>query len=516
MVERKHSASLILLMRFEKQERTGALQVLARWPHALLVCALLGLNTTVGTQVTPNDLLGTWAGDLRHERESQKFALRFELDEKKSVVLYFYQPEMKFYNLGPGQVELQGKEFKAPPLSFRLTPDKKRMTGVMSVDGNELSFELVRGAVPAPPGPAKFEGLVAQPVWTFKTGGEIWSSPVVDRGVVYIGSNDGSIRALKEESGELVWLRKTGGWVMGRPTIDGEHLYALSDDGFLYKLETKDGTEIWKFDTHGGSVKRVMPNPPESTDYDYLTAAATIAGGTVYIGSADKKLYAVDAGTGQEKWHFDTQDIVRSTPAVSEGTVIFGSRDHNVYAVDAKTGALKWKYDTLREVVSSALVAAHTVYIGSRDSNLFAFDADTGKIKWKFFYWTSWVESSARIRDDILYIGSSDYQQLLAIDAASGKQIWKFDTGGSAWSTPAVTSSLVYIGAVGIPDNGYIDHHGAFFAVDRATGKLVWRYPMSAVPGLRCYGVASSPAVDRGLVFVGGIDGTLYAFKDSN
>ena len=243
-----------------------------------------------------------------------------------------------------------------------------------------------------------------------------------------------------------------------------------------------------------------------------MTSAATVANGTVYIGSADKRLYAVDAGSGREKWHFDTKDIVRSTPAAAEGRVFIGSYDHNVYAVDARTGAQIWKYDTLRDVVSSPLVAGGTVYIGSRCSDLFAFDAATGKIKWKFFYWSSWVESSARIRDGILYVGSSDIQQLFAINAATGKKVWNFDTDGSAWSNPAVTDKRVYVGAVGVLDY-FIPHHGGFFAVDRATGKEVWRFPMGVIAGRDTYGVASSPAVDHGLVFFGGLDGTFYSFR---
>jgi outer membrane protein assembly factor BamB len=247
--------------------------------------------------------------------------------------------------------------------------------------------------------------------------------------------------------------------------------------------------------------------------YDYLSSGATVADGTIFVGSADKNLYAIDSKTGQEIWHFETKDIVRSTPAVAEGMVFFGSRDHNVYAVDARTGKLRWKFDTLREVVSSPLIAGGVVYIGSRCSDLFALDAATGQVKWQFFYWTSWVESSARIRDGVLYIGSSDYQQLFAIDATTGRQVWQFDTGGSPWSTPAVTGKFVYVGAVGIPNLDYIDHRGAFFAVDRFTGKLVWRYPMTAIAGSRVYGVASSPVVDSGVVFFGGLDGTFYAFR---
>jgi outer membrane protein assembly factor BamB len=474
----------------------------------ILVAIQFGINT--GAQTAPDPILGIWSGQLRHDGETQRMTLRFDLDEKKSLMMTFDQPDMKFYNLGPAPVEKQGDEYKAPPMSFRLTPDGKKIVGTMSFDGNDVFFELVPGIAPVPPAPRVFDGRVAQPVWTFKTDGAIWSSPVADEGSVYFGSNDGNIYALKADNGKRLWEAKTGGWVMGRPTIAGEYLYVLSDDGFLYKLEKKTGKTVWKFDTHGGGVKRDMP--PNASALDCLGAAATVVGDTIYIGSADKNFYAVDAKTGREMWHFETKDIIRSTPAVVNGAVFFGSNDHNVYALDAKTGTLKWKVDTIREVVSSPLVVDGTVYIGSRSSNLYALDAATGQVKWKFFYWTSFVDSSTVIRDGILYVGSSDYQKVFSINAADGKKVWDFDTDGSSWSTPAVTDKLVYVGAVGSkPD--YMTHYGAFFAVDRSTGKLVWRYPMSELPNYPTYGVASSPAIDRGFVFFGGLDGTFYAFR---
>jgi len=418
---------------------------------------------------------------------------------------------MKFYNLGPEPVQQKRDEFVDPPLTFRLSADGGKLTGTMSFDGNDLVFELRRGTAPATLPDKQWEDRTQQPVWTFKTGAAIWSPPSIDEDAVYFGSNDGNVYALKASTGKEVWRFKTGGWVMGQPTVDGRYIYVLSDDGLLYKLDKQKGKKVWAFDTHGGNVKRDMP--PEHMEYDSLTSGATVVSGMVYIGSADGRLYAVDARTGSEKWHFETKDIVRSTPAVSEGTVFFGSRDHNVYALDNGTGLLKWKFDTFREVVSSPLVADHTVFIGSRDSNLFALDTATGNVKWKFFYWSSWVESSARVYDNTLYIGSSDYQQVFAIDSASGRKLWNFDTDGSAWSTPAVTNKAIYVGAVGLPKVDYIKHHGAFFAIDRASGKLLWRYPMKPISGSGSYGVASSPAVGRGLVFFGGLDGLFYAFR---
>lgn len=477
----------------------------------LLLCVGSGFNEKVMAQTTHDALLGVWSGRAHYGDESKPYAVRFEIDKKNSLVMFFDSPEMKFYNFGPFSLKQEGNEYKHPNFSFRLSPDQQSLAGAMSFDGHDVPLELKRGTLPPAPAPRPMTGRIAQPTWTFKTGGAIWSSPIIAENRVFFGNSEGIIYALDARTGKPDWQYKTGGRVMGRPTLDSSYLYALSDDGYLYKLERKSGKMVWRFDTHGGAVARDLPGP-KSQAYDYQSSAATVLNGIVYIGSADKKLYAVDAESGQEKWHFDTQGIVRSTPAVADGLVYFGSYDNHVYAVDAKTGALRWKFDTLEPVVSSPLVADRTVYIGSRSSDLFAFDAATGKVKWKYFYWSSWVESSARLHKGVLYVGSSDYQQVFAIDAERGKRVWNVGIDGSAWSSPAVTDGHVYIGVVGVV--GYfIEHRGGFFAIDRATGNIAWRFPMSAIKGEVDYGVASSPVVDGQRVFFGGLDGTFYAFR---
>ncbi len=472
----------------------------------------LGLVAAGGPQAPADPLLGTWSGRMHFGDESQPIGMRFELGKQNSLVMIYDAPELKFQNIGPIPVKKTEDGYRIDPyehhsMTFRLAPDGKSVTGVWSFDGHDLPFELKPGALHLEPAPPPAAGHTAKPVWTFKTGGAIWGGAAVAGGTVYFGSTDTNIYGLRADSGKLIWQFKTGGLLMGTPTLEGRNPYALSDDGFLYKLERQTGKLVWKFDTHGGAVVRDLPRR-----YDTMESSPTVAVGTVYVGSADKRLYAVDVASGREKWHFDTQDIVRSTPAVTDGRVFIGSFDHNVYAVDAKTGAQIWKYDTGRDVVSSPVVAGDTVFIGSRCSDLFAFDAATGRIKWKFFYWSSWVESSARIRDGILYVGSSDVQQVYAINPATGKKVWNFGTDGSAWSVPAVTDKLVYIGAVGVL-NYLVPHHGGFSAVDRATGKEIWRYPFSEIAGRDTYGVASSPAVENGLVFFGGLDGVFYVFR---
>ena len=45
-------------------------------------------------------------------------------------------------------------------------------------------------------------------------------------------------------------------------------------------------------------------------------------------------VYALDAGDGSERWSFKTDDSVNSSPTVVDGTVFVGSHDTNVYALD--------------------------------------------------------------------------------------------------------------------------------------------------------------------------------------
>ncbi len=105
---------------------------------------------------------------------------------------------------------------------------------------------------------------------------------------------------------------------------------------------------------------------------------------TVYVGSRDNYLYALDADTGALKWRYKTGNKVESSPAVYNGTVYVGSRDNYLYALDADTGALKWRYKTGNKVESSPSVYNGIVYAGSRDNYLYALDADTGSLRWRY------------------------------------------------------------------------------------------------------------------------------------
>jgi outer membrane protein assembly factor BamB len=160
--------------------------------------------------------------------------------------------------------------------------------------------------------------------------------------------------------------------------------------------------------------------------------------------------------------------------------------------------------------VSTPAPAGDRIVVGNRAYDLLGLDARTGEPAWTRYIWFSWVESSALVRDGVAYVGSSDAAAVYAFDAATGERRWKADVFGWAWGQPAVTGDRVFAGTAS--QAGYLaGHRGMVVALDRATGRPVWHYPAVPAP-TGAYGFPGSPAVGEGLVFVTGLDGTVYAF----
>ena len=155
---------------------------------------------------------------------------------------------------------------------------------------------------------------------------------------------------------EKKWAFKTGDGVDSSPAIgtDGT-IYVGSWDKNLYAINP-DGSKKWTFKTRGTLVS----SPAIGSD------------GTIYFGSWDKNLYAINPD-GSKKWAFKTGNWVTSPPAIgSDGTIYVGSKDKNLYAI-SPDGLKKWAFKTGDRVVSSPAIGNDgTIYVGSRDKNLYA------------------------------------------------------------------------------------------------------------------------------------------------
>lgn len=353
-------------------------------------------------------------------------------------------------------------------------------------------------------------------LWKYRTDGAIWASLTVDDGMLYVGSDDHHLHAVDLATHQGRWTFKTGGLVRSKPLVVDGLVYFASDDGFMYALDAATGSERWRFALDKGGDPRQLP-AAGTTAYDYLHSSPVHADGRVYVGSAAGRMHALDAASGEAVWSFDANGAIRGDAAIAGSKLYFGSWDHGVYALDAKTGERLWHYDTEQIVQSTPALGDGKVVIGSRSAKLIALDAATGTEAWTHVYRDgSWVESSAVYADGTFYIGSSDALKLSAFDARTGQEKWAFNTGGWAWSTPVLANGVAYIGSLSAFPYYFegVTLQSGFFAVDANTGQEKWRFMPEPVDGYVTGGVMAAPQVRDGTVYVGAVDGYVYALRE--
>ena len=226
-------------------------------------------------------------------------------------------------------------------------------------------------------------------------------------------------------------------------------------------------------------------------------------------GYSAKPVYALDG----IRFTFKTQAAIRSTPALADGVLYFGSGDGNFYAIDAGSGVERWHFNTAGAVNSSPAIANKQVYFSSRDGYLYALSTDAGREKWKFAlgkdlgdenYWDFFLSSPILVGDR-LYVGSGA-GRLYAIDAQSGRVAWSFDAGSRIRSTPAVTADEVVFGT----------KDGQVIALRLKDGSQLWKFATKGASnhfadvGNDTTSVLTSPSISEGVVSIGGRDGFIY------
>jgi outer membrane protein assembly factor BamB len=228
-----------------------------------------------------------------------------------------------------------------------------------------------------------------------------------------------------------------------------------------------------------------------STGDDIKSSPAIAADGTIYVGSNDHKLYAINPD-GSLKWSFSSGDDIRSSPAIApDGTVYVGSDDGKLYALNPD-GSLKWSFATGDWILSSpAVIPNGTIYVGSADGDLYAINPD-GSLRWSFTI-GSWVVSSPAVAPDgTIYIG--DGSNLYALNP-DGTLRWSYKTGDIIESSPAIgADGTIYVGS----------WDGRLYALN-PDGSLKWSFTTGD-------SINSSPAIAAdGTIYIGSHDHKLYA-----
>jgi eukaryotic-like serine/threonine-protein kinase len=301
------------------------------------------------------------------------------------------------------------------------------------------------------------------------------------------------------------WARQLGAPVSSTPAVANGFVYAQSHAGRIVALRAASGATVWE--------RRTGPDAPLPWGHesgDLYASSPTIAGATVLIGGGDGALRALDARTGREKWRLVTRGRVRATPAVHAGRVFVASFDGDAYAADLATGKQLWRFETeghgldsgkfgydRRSVQSSPAVANGVVTFGSRDGHFYGVDESSGTQRWRLHDTVWWINASPAMENGRAYATSSDGRYVEAVEAATGKAAWTFDAGANFFGSVALAGDVAFAG----------DFQGRLHALDKATGKELWRF---SAEGSR---IVTSPAVAGDRIYYGSDDGSVFALN---
>ncbi len=337
---------------------------------------------------------------------------------------------------------------------------------------------------------------------------EIESAPVVVNGTVYVLTMDGFF-AFNESTGSPVWqnLRVRG---LSTPAYANGLLLAGGSDGRLHAVAATNGTEL-------GNVT-LLPQ----TLFSGITSSPKVVFETAYVGTFNEsgglgEVVALWTTNGTIQWrHTAPGSISFSTPAVGDGTVYVGviglyntttqvtyGPPYGVLALDAANGTQRWFSPLNGSVAASPIFAGSSLFVPSKDGYLYALDPTTGSVQWRRA--VSAGVSSPALRGDTLYVagGSGSFGGpglVTALNVSTRTTELTFAPNGGVQTAVTWSNGLVFF-STNVAN-------GTIYALDGATGDVVWSYTPS--PHQYIFG---SPVVADGTVFAPSDNGHIYAIR---
>lgn len=256
-------------------------------------------------------------------------------------------------------------------------------------------------------------------LWERETGLAFSGGPAVEGDRMALGTSQGELLALSTKDGSEQWRARLGSEVLSVPrfTGDGKIIVHTLDDT-LYGIEATTGKELWRIaypapvlTLRGSSTPTLAPNgvivglsggklvkldprdgaplweviisrPSGRSELSRIAdidADPILIGNTVYVGSYNGDLAAVDAATGEVLWR---RELSAHAGLAAEGTGLFvtDSRDQ-VWGAEPSTGGGRWKQENLRyrQLTAPALVG-NLIAVGDLEGYLHLLNQSDGRL----------------------------------------------------------------------------------------------------------------------------------------
>ena len=300
----------------------------------------------------------------------------------------------------------------------------------------------------------------AKEQWVVQTGVGIYCSPAVEKDKVFVGDDLGCLTAYALKNGKKLWSFASGKRIVGTPAVSEGIVVFGSADRNIYGLNAADGSLRWK-------VEAAEP----------VLGAVTIHEGIAYVGASDKTFRAIDIQTGKVVWSYNqVKGYIETKPLVVDDKVIFSAWDNTLYALEKATGKEIWKWTggLTRMHFSPAAVwpvaSNGKVFIADPQRAMTAVNLQNGETVWRTF--RSQVRETIGLSEDGERVFSKTMNDSIVCYSTltdTPEQVWASNVGFGyehAPSMPQEKDGVLY-GST---------KEGLLFALEAKTGKIIWKH----------------------------------------
>ena len=296
--------------------------------------------------------------------------------------------------------------------------------------------------------------------WITKTGVGIYCSPAVEKDKVFIGDDMGYLTAYALKDGKALWRFQSGKRIVGTPAVSEGIVVFGSADCKIYGLNAQNGNLLWTVETS-----------------EPVLGAVTIDNGTAYIGASDHTFRAINTCNGEIKWTFTgVKGYIETKPLVTDSKVIFGAWDNTLYALNKADGRELWKWTggLTRMHFSPAAIwpvaAEGKVFITDPQRAMIAIEIETGNTVWRTFQ--SMVRETIGLSEDGERIYSKTMNDSIVCYSTKGShphELWASNVGFGYEHAPSmqVEKDGIVFGST---------KEGLIFALEAKTGKVLWKH----------------------------------------
>ncbi len=168
-----------------------------------------------------------------------------------------------------------------------------------------------------------------------------WSGAAISDGNIYIGSLTGKLVGMAEDNGNRLFndlpleTGTTGGFlgcgasqiavaIYGTPVVSGNQVFVAGYNGKVYYIDATKGLKGWSFQPERG----LQP----------IISGLALNQGSLFFGTVSGYVYSINAVTSSQNWEFKTGGKIWATPLIDNGTLYIGSFNKKLYAIDTGNG----------------------------------------------------------------------------------------------------------------------------------------------------------------------------------